>query len=145
MNMRRSILIFLTLSGSAFAGSLSGTLVIAADGIFLGQCAGLYDSSSISNDYSPYGSKYAVKSMFNEYGLYGGKYAVNSPFNAYGQPAYLVVGNSNLKSLFISPNYRSTPAVLSALRASGAARISINTNYPNAIDPNALRIACQNP
>ena len=139
------MLAMVALSGVASAGSLYGTLIVAADGTFLGVCGGKYDALSVSNDYGSYGSKYAAKSMFNPYGLYGGKYSLNSPFNAYGQPPYLLAGTPTLRTLFTSASYRPTPAVLNALKASGATRITVSTVYPGALDPNDLHLACQNP
>ena len=139
------MLALFALSGIASASPLYGTLIVAADGAFLGVCGGKYNALSISNDYGSYGSKYATKSMFNQYGLYGGKYSLNSPFNAYGQPAYLLAGTLTIRTLFTSASYRPTPGVLSALRASGATRITVSTVYPGALDPDDLRVACQNP
>ncbi|MFC4455129.1 hypothetical protein [Deinococcus sonorensis] len=143
--MKRLLLGLLTLLGTASAGSLSGALIIAADGTFLGDCGGAYGRMSISNTYSQYGNEYGTHSMFNPYGQYGSKYAMYSPFNEYGQPAYLLSGTPALVELFTSPTSRPSASIVSALRSSGATRITASASCPGGVDPNVLRVACRTP
>jgi hypothetical protein len=50
-----------------------------------------YQSDSIWNEYSPYGSKYESNSMWNKYGDYGNKYSPYSPCNEYASDSPVVV------------------------------------------------------
>ncbi len=47
--------------------------------------------------------------------------------------------------MFTAFNYRPTPKIVDALRSSGANRVSANRNLLRAIDPNVLRVNCENP
>ena len=138
-------LLLMVSAAGAEAGSLFGALVVAEDGTFLGTCGGAYGVDSIASDYGLHGSKYGVQSMFNPYGQYGSPYAPYSPFNRYGRPAYLLSNDPKLVALFTSPAYRPTPAIVSAIRSSGAGHVTVSTTDPKAIDPSALRVACRNP
>lgn len=62
--------------------SLYDFKLYSSDGDFLGELnTNQYDSDSIFNPYSTYGSKYSSKSIFNEYGQYGSKYSSSSALN----------------------------------------------------------------
>lgn len=50
-------LVCLTLTTSAAAGSLSRSIIVAADGTFLGTCEGTVNPRSISNDFGNYGGQ----------------------------------------------------------------------------------------
>jgi hypothetical protein len=69
---------------------LDGSLY-APDGKFLGNInTNRFDSNSLTNQFSDYGSKYNSASIFNQYGEYGSPYGANSPFNRYGQPVRII-------------------------------------------------------
>lgn len=60
------------------------SFLLANDGQYLGKITlSKYDSESIFNKYSPYGSQYSPTSIFNKYSNYGSKYSSLSPFNRY--------------------------------------------------------------
>lgn len=146
MMRRFGVTVMLMVSAAtAEAGNLYGALIVAEDGTFLGTCSGAYGMDSIANDYGLHGSKYASQSMYNPYGQYGSPYATYSPFNRYGRPAYLLSNDPQLAALFTSPTYRPTPAIVSAIRSSGAGHVTVSTTDPRAVDPNVLRVACRNP
>lgn len=55
-----------------------------------------YDSDSVLNEYSSYGSEYSSNSIFNEYSQYGGEYSSYSPCNEYATyPPVIVDENGN--------------------------------------------------
>ena len=144
--MRQWFCCLLLCTGVAGAGPLRGALLIGSDGTFLGTCDGKYGSDSLANKYSPYGSPYSSTSIFNKYGRYGGDYSATSPFNRYASdPPYWLSYSRELASLFTAPGYRPTPQIVSALRRSGAVRVTASPAFPDAVDPNVLRAACENP
>lgn len=73
----------ITQTSQRTASQLSGSVVIAGDGEYLGKIANQYDTDSIFNEYGTYGSKYAAKSIWNQYGTYGSKFSNYSAFNPY--------------------------------------------------------------
>ena len=84
--------------------------------------------------------------MFNKYSRYGSEYSTLSAFNDYTSSApYLLSADASLLKMFTSPSYRPTATITNALRSSGAARVSTNRALAKAIDPNVLRVACENP
>lgn len=136
----------LLVSGAASAGALRGAILVAADGTFLGTCDGRYGSTSIANEYSQYGGKYGSNSIFNTYGTYGSAYSTYSAFNKYTTSApYLLAADANLLRMFTDYRYRPTPEIVRSLESSGATRVSANPYLSRAIDPNVLRVACENP
>ncbi|MCP2013418.1 hypothetical protein L1280_000546 [Deinococcus sp. HSC-46F16] len=146
MRTHLTLTLFALLATAASAGPLRGALIVAADGTFLGTCDGKYATHSIANPYGRYGSKYSSTSIFNEYGTYGSKYASYSAFNPSTSSApYVLSSSPELLRLFTSVSYRPTPQIVSSLRASGASRVTANRGMPGAIDPNVLRVACENP
>lgn len=69
--------------------------------------ASKYDSESIWNQYSTYGSKYNAKSIWNKYGTYGNPYSTNSPFNDYASnPPILVDTKGAFYGYFTSNKYK---------------------------------------
>lgn len=62
---------------------LSGGIVIAEDGTYLGKITNRYDIESIFNGYGNYGSPYSSKSIWNKYSTYGGEFSSFSPLNQY--------------------------------------------------------------
>ncbi|AAF10161.1 MULTISPECIES: hypothetical protein [Deinococcus] len=139
-------LALLLVTATASAGSLRGALIVASDGTFLGTCDGKYSATSIANDYGKYGNAYSATSMFNTYSQYGSDYGSLSAFNDYSSSApYLLGADASLLKMFTSFSYRPTPGIVKALRSSGGARVSTNRALAKAIDPNVLRVACENP
>lgn len=146
-NTRSALALFaLLVTGAASAGPLRGALIVAADGTFLGTCNGIYDRLSIANKFSQYGSEYSGSSIFNKYGTYGSEYSSYSAFNPYTSTApYILASDPELMAMFTAFNYRPTPKIVDALRSFGANRVSANRNLLRAIDPNVLRVSCENP
>ena len=71
---------------------------------------GKYNSKSICNPYSAYGSKYNSTSLFNEYSNYGSKHSRSSPWNLYGSSdstPILVDDQGRFYGYFTSNPYRS--------------------------------------
>ena len=55
-----------------------------------------YDSNSVWNAYSTYGSRYSSLSIWNKYGSFGSKYSSDSPWNKYASnPPKVVDQNGN--------------------------------------------------
>ena len=71
------------ISTQYLVSELSGGIIIAEDGTYLGKIANKYDSESIFNKYGKYGSEYSAASIWNRYGIYGSKYSLYSAFNPY--------------------------------------------------------------
>lgn len=68
---------------------------------------GKYDSNSIWNVYSNYGSKYSSTSIWNKYGNYGGKYSDTSPWNSYASyPPVVVDKNGNFYGYLTANKYK---------------------------------------
>lgn len=144
--MKKLLCLVALLGTTASAGPLRGAIIVGADGVFLGTCDGEYGSTSIANAYSQYGNQYSSKSMYNQYSNYGSEYNSLGAFNKYSTNApYLLSADASLLKMFTSPTYRPTPDIVKALRSSGAARVSANRALAKAIDPNVLRVACENP
>lgn len=62
---------------------------------YLGKWAIPYDSESIWNRHSTYGSKYGGKSIWNKYGPYGNPYNPYSPWNSYSSHPPVLVDKDN--------------------------------------------------
>jgi hypothetical protein len=62
---------------------VSGGIVIAEDGTYLGKITNRYDIESIFNESGEYGSPYSLKSIWNKYSTYGSQFSSFSPFNSY--------------------------------------------------------------
>lgn len=144
--MKKLLCLVALLGTTASAGPLRGAIIVGADGVFLGTCDGEYGSTSIASDYSPYGNQYGSRSMYNKYSSYGSEYNSLGAFNKYATDApYILSADAQLLKMFTSPTYRPTPDIVKALKSSGAARVSTNKYLAKAIDPNVLRVACENP
>lgn len=95
---------------TTLCAAISGALVYADDGQYLGRITNRYDSESIFNSFGTYGSKYSSTSIWNEYGQYGGKYATLSPFNPYtSRPPVLVKNGTGIA--YLTVNTTMTPRV----------------------------------
>jgi len=71
------------MSAQNLVSELSGSVIIAEDGTYLGKIASKFDSDSIFNKYGKYGSEYSATSVWNRYGTYGSEYSSYSAFNSY--------------------------------------------------------------
>lgn len=71
----------------------NGSYLVAEDGQFLGKITdNPFDTDSILNQYSPYGSPYSSTSIFNPYSPYGSEYGAFSINNPYcGSPPKLFI------------------------------------------------------
>ena len=71
----------------------AGSCLRAQDGQFLGTItSNTFDTSSILNEYGPFGSPYSTTSIFNQYSDYGSRYGSNSVNNPYcSTPPKLII------------------------------------------------------
>lgn len=76
--------------------AFEGALVISPDGTYLGKVTSSYDSDSIFNNYSTFGSSYSSKSVWNDYGPYGSEYSSKSARNSYASQPPILVKNRQL-------------------------------------------------
>lgn len=77
---------------SGGGGSSGSNLMLYSGSTFLGclTCSE-YDSKSIHNRYSDYGSKYSSSSIYNRYSDYGSRYADTSVCNPYANNPPIIV------------------------------------------------------
>jgi hypothetical protein len=95
--MLRMILLLAALAISAYTQdcSMVGAHLFGQDKktTFLGTITfDKYDTASLMNPYSNYGSKYSATSIFNTYGDFGGEYSDVSPYYKYATKPPLIVG-----------------------------------------------------
>lgn len=76
--------------------------------VYLGKLnASEYDSESIWNEYSSYGSSYSSTSIWNEFSSYGSNYSSYSPFNEYATyPPVIVDVEGNFYGYFTVNKYK---------------------------------------
>ncbi len=97
MKTMLALILLLLASSAAISDDWSGCrygcppALYSQEGRYLGRLsANPYDSESISNPYSQYGSPYSSESINNPYGRYGSPYSQDSARNPFGRGVYVI-------------------------------------------------------
>lgn len=143
-NRMNRILLTLTLTFITTAGAdLHGSIIVGADGTFLGLCDGPTGPASLANPASPYGNPFSRTSIYNRAGPYGSLYSIDSAYKlALSRPPYLIQTDAAFRKALINSGYRISPEMLHMLEIAPVNRITANRLVKRAIHPDELRREC---
>ncbi|MBS0275429.1 MAG: hypothetical protein JSR55_13825 [Proteobacteria bacterium] len=105
-------------NAAATCAAVSGALVIATDGKFLGKATSQFGSDSIFNQFGK-GSKFSSDSIWNDFGSYGSRFSSMSAMNPYASDPPMLIKNRQV-----------------------IGSLTKNKSLTNAIDPVALGAVC---